>query len=259
MGQPATLVRLMAFQNTRTLRHAAFLLAIYNTAIYLPLIFICICARQILPGLEKSDEVIPALALKVAHPLVAGLVLAAPFGAVLATISAFLVQISSALVQDVFHRLRPDAPEGTLKRLSHAGILLIGLFAAGATVWSPEFLQAIVVFAGGAAACAYLVPAMMAVFWPRATARGALAAMLGGFGTVLLLYAAGWILKAANPHWDPGIDQESRFQSIFPLQLTPFVWGMAVSAALGILVSLTDRPPDRTLRDRFFPPADRKG
>jgi Na+/pantothenate symporter len=49
----------MAFRDTQTLRHAIFLLAVYNTLIYLPLVFIFVCARAILPGLEKPDEVMP--------------------------------------------------------------------------------------------------------------------------------------------------------------------------------------------------------
>jgi sodium/pantothenate symporter len=253
MGQPATLVRLMAFRDTRTLRHAMLLLAVYNTLIYLPLVFIFVCARAILPGLEKSDEVMPVLALKVAHPLVAGIILAAPFGAVMATVSAFLVQISSALVQDIFHRwINPAATEQALRRASYLGIVLVALIAAGGTVQSPEFLQAVIVFTGGAAACAYLFPAIMAAFWPRATARGALASMLGGVLTVFALYASGWVLKAVQPGWDPGIGEPSSFSPIYPLGIAPFVWGLLASVLLGIGGSLLDAPPKAEVREQFF-------
>jgi SSS family solute:Na+ symporter/sodium/pantothenate symporter len=252
MGQPATLVRLMAFRDTKTLRYAIFLLAIYNTLIYLPLVFIFVCARSILPGLEKPDEVMPKMALEVASPLVAGLILAAPFGAVMATVSAFLVQISSALVQDIYHRwIRPDAPESTLRKLSHLFIVIIALIAAAGAVNSPKFLQAIVVFTGGAAACAYLFPCVMAAYWPRATARGAIASMAAGVLTVLALYVPGWF-------WghDPGIDAKSNFYAIYPLDIAPFVWGLLASAVMGIGVSLWDAPPKKDVTERFFGGAD---
>jgi len=253
MGQPATLVRLMAFKDTQTLRHAMFLLAIYNTLIYLPLVMVFICARALLPNLDKPDEVMPRMALLVANPLVAGIILAAPFGAVMATVSGFLVQISSAFVSDVYHRLRPDASESTLRRLSHAAIVGAALVSSIGAIFSPKFLQAIIVFTGGAAACAYLFPAIMAAFWKRGTARGAMASMLGGVGTVLALYAAGWIMSATQPGWEPGIGEKSTFSPIYPLGIAPFVWGLSASVILGIAVSLSGKAPKNELLERYFP------
>ncbi|MFN3651581.1 MAG: sodium:solute symporter family transporter [Armatimonadota bacterium] len=248
MAQPATLVRLMAFRDTRTLRHATFLLAVYNTLIYLPLVFIFIAARAVLPELEKSDEVMPRMALAVASPWVSGLILAAPFGAVMATVSGYLVQISSGFVQDVYHRfVNPNASERTLRLLSHSFIIAVGLVAAGATIFSPEFLQAIIVFAGGAAACAFLFPAVMACFWRRANSQGAIASMVGGVGTVLALYVTGWILPG-----EPRIDTGGRWAPIYPLELAPFVWGIVVSIVCGVVFTLATPEPKRALTERFF-------
>ncbi len=248
MGQPASLVRLMAFRDTPTLRHATFLLAVYNTLIYLPLVLIFICARAILPGLERPDEVMPSLALKVASPWMAGLILAAPFGAVMATVSGFLVQISSGLVQDIYHRfLNRSATEKQLRVLSYTGMIVIAIAASAAAMKSPKFLQALIVFTGGAAACTYLVPAVMAAFWPRATAKGALSAMLAGAGTILALYIPGWISGV-----DPGIGEKSNFFPFYLFGIAPFVWGLLASAIAGVAVSLTDRPPDETRVNVLF-------
>ena len=241
MGQPATLVRLMAYQDTRTLRRATVMLAFYNTLIYLPLLFTFICARAILPGLNQPDEVMPTLALKIASPLVAGLILSAPFGAVMATVSAFLVQISSALVQDFYHRrFHPHASERTLRLVSRLSIVAIALIGAGGTLFSPVFLQAIIVFAGGSAACAFLVPAILAAFWERATARAALAAMLGGILTMFGLYLFGWLRGG-----DPGIGEKSSLAPFYLFGVAPFVWGLLVSGLLGILVTLREPPVPR--------------
>ncbi len=53
MGQPSTMVRLMAFRDSRTLRYSIIYLTIYNVMIYIPLIFIFVAARSILPDLAK--------------------------------------------------------------------------------------------------------------------------------------------------------------------------------------------------------------
>jgi sodium/pantothenate symporter len=239
MGQPATLVRLMAFRDTKTLRHATIMLAVYNTLIYLPLVCIFICARAILPDLQKPDEVMPTMALTLASPWVAGLILAAPFGAVMATVSAFLVQISSAFVQDFFHRfIDPNPTERTLRVVTQASIVMIALVVAVATVFSPPFLQVIIVFAGGTAGCAFLMPAIMAALWPRSTSQGAMAAMLGGFTTMVGLYVLGWM------GGDPGIGEKGKYYPFYLLGLAPYVWGLVVSAVLGVVVSLVR--PNRT-------------
>ncbi len=240
MGQPATLVRLMAFRDTKTLRHALFLLAVYNTLIYLPLVLTFICAHAFLPHLDRPDEAMPTVALAVASPWVAGLILAAPFGAVMATVSGYLVQISSAFVQDIYHRKNPHASEKTLRMLSQAGIVLVALITATATMKSPKFLQAIIVFTGGSAACAYLFPAIMAAFWKRATATGAVASMGGGILTVLGLYAVGWL--GLVPGGDPGIGEKSSFYPYYFLGVAPFVWGLLVSVIFGITFSLLSPP-----------------
>src|SRR5262249_61062752 len=83
MGQPSTLVRLMAFRDSRTLRYSILYQCLYNAIIYIPLIFIFVAARSILPNLAKPDEVMPRLVIHLANPYIAGLILAAPYGAVM--------------------------------------------------------------------------------------------------------------------------------------------------------------------------------
>jgi sodium/pantothenate symporter len=229
----------MAYKDTQTLRRAIGLLAVYNTLIYLPLLFTFICARALLPNLAQPDEVMPRLALNVASPWLGGLILTAPFGAVMATVSAFLVQISSALTQDVYHRhINPQASERQLRLLSQFSIVVVALCAAVGAIYSPKFLQAIIVFAGGSAACAFLVPALMAAFWARATAQGALAAMLGGVLTMLLLYLPGWLGKTRAEIGEP-----SGFAPYYLFGMAPFVWGLCVSAILGMSVSFWGGKP----------------
>src|SRR4051794_28331933 len=67
MGQPSTMVRLMAFRDSRTLRYSILYLTLYNLVIYVPLIMIFIAARAILPNLTNTDEVMPSLVITLAN------------------------------------------------------------------------------------------------------------------------------------------------------------------------------------------------
>ena len=139
MGQPSTMVRLMAFRDSRTLRWSILYLTVYNILIYVPLIFIFVAARSILPGLEKPDEVMPRLVIHLANPYVAGLILAAPYGAVMSTVSGFLLIVASGLVRDVYQRfLRPTASEREIEWASYSATIGIGLVAAAIALNPPQ-------------------------------------------------------------------------------------------------------------------------
>lgn len=131
MGQPSTMVRLMAFRDSRTLRYSIMYLTLYNFVIYVPLIMIFIAARAILPNLENTDEVMPSLVITLANPYVAGLILAAPYGAVMSTVSGFLLIVASGLVRDLYQRfLRPTASEKEIEWASYGATVGVGLFVA---------------------------------------------------------------------------------------------------------------------------------
>ncbi len=58
MGQPGTMVRLMAFRDSRTLKRAILIVTVYYGLIYLPLVWIFVTARTLLSYLpqESSDK-----------------------------------------------------------------------------------------------------------------------------------------------------------------------------------------------------------
>jgi SSS family solute:Na+ symporter/sodium/pantothenate symporter len=198
VGSPAGMVRVMAGKSTEVIRKSIYLLSGYNALIYMPLVVICICGRAIIPDLDKTDEIIPRVALLTTQTLpggsfLAGLILAAPFGAVMATVSSYLVVIASGLVRDVYQRfINPQAGTHDLRRLSYLAMIAIGAIAILANIKPVAYLQAIVVFSGTGAAATFCVPALMLAYWRRATVPGMLAAMFAGAGTMVVLYGLGF-------------------------------------------------------------------
>lgn len=251
LGSPAGVVRVMASKSTSTIRRSIFLLAVYNMGIYLPLIVICICGRTLVPDLEyfnKSDEIIPRLSLLGTSQLpggswVAGLILAAPFGAVMATVSTYLVVIASGIVRDVYLRfINPKASEKTVKWLSRVAMVVVGGIAIGANIRPQAFLQDIVVFSGTSGACTFVVAFFMTAYWTRATAAGTIAAMLGGAGVVLGLYL-------------PNLWMNGKFQAAKPFGFDAIIWGLSASLVAGIVVSLCTRTPPKDHLQKLFGPA----
>ena len=253
MASPASVVRIMACKNTSVLRQSIFLLAIYNMAIYLPLIMTCICAKALMPGLAKPDEVIPRMALYLTKDFpfqtgswVSGLILAAPFGAIMATVSCYLLVIASGLVRDVYQRfLSPQATEHELRRLTYLVMIVVGGIAVALSIFPVKHLQVFVVFSSGCAASSFLMPTLMMCYWRRATSAGTIAAMLAGAAAASALYLAGLAIAIRA-------GKAAEFHAYEMLGFDPLIWGLLTSLVVGVFVSLVTRPPDERLVSKLF-------
>jgi sodium/pantothenate symporter len=208
-----------------------------------------------LPDLASSDEVVPRMAIRLSQDyfgkfvgsLASGLILAAPFGAIMATVSTYLVVIASGIVRDVYQRfIKPDATEHEMRRLSQWGMIAVGVFAVLLNIWPVTYLQALVVFSSGGAGASFIVPTFMLCYWRRATAPGVIAAMLTGAVTMLVLYLTGFSLA------DPLIGQATQLRPYFMLGLEPLLWGVTASAIVGVAVSLNTTPPSEKLMHQLF-------
>ncbi len=277
-GQPSGMVRLMSFKDTKSLRRAMVLIAIYYILTYVSLLVIFICARAIFPneylrevGSEgQPDSIMPEMARYLTReagvPWLAGLLLAAPYAAIMSTVAAFLLMISSSLVRDLYQRtINPDAKEKTLKRVSYMTTAVVGIIVMVGAINPPQFLQYVIVFTGSGQSCAFFFPMVMTLYWKRTTRQGVLAGMIGGGVTVFLLYLLGWLETASDkpdgPSWPrelfgwlPGWG-DYRLDGFGALNLAgfdPIFWGFLVSLLLTIAVSLRTRA-DADLVKKFFP------
>lgn len=244
-GQPSYMVRQMAFRDTVTLRRSMVMVAFYFSLIYFPLVIIFTCARVLLPGMEiYPDRVMPEMASHLTTsagvPWLAGLLVAAPFAAVMSSVDSFLLLVSSGVVRDVYQEsINPNASERQMKRLTYGVTVLIGILGVVAVLHPPQFLQHLIVFASAGLGACFLMPMIFALYWPRMTASAAIGGMVGGGITVLVLYLVGF--------WKSG-----KFEEYLLLGLHPFVWSVVVSTVLIVSLSLTGKPPAITVRDRYF-------
>ena len=239
-GQPSNMVRLMAFKGTNVLRNAILAVSVYYTVIYLLLVVIFCCARILLPGMEvDSDRIMPELAAKVTGdagvPWLAGLLLAAPFAAVMSSVDSFLLMVSSAVVRDIYqNRVNPNASEKRLKRLSYLVTAVVGILAMLAVLNPPQYLQDLIVFATSGLAGCFLMPVLLGLYWPQISAKGAIAGMLGGLSCHLSLYIAGYVIKG-------------KFEAFKMLEFDPFIWSLVVSGLLCWGVSPSQAKPPKNI------------
>lgn len=144
------------------------------------------------------------------------------------------------MVRDIYQRfINPDAMPHELKRLSYVAMVAVGAIGLGLNIRPVQFLQTLVVFSSSCAGAAFVTPYLMTAYWRRATAPGAIAAMLVGMFTTLGLYIVGWVMY-------------QKFTAYNLLDLDPIIWGLGLSLVVGVAVSLMTSPPDDALVSKMF-------
>jgi SSS family solute:Na+ symporter/sodium/pantothenate symporter len=255
MGQPVGMVRLMACRDTPTLRRSLFMIGIFYALIYMPLVITFVCARAIYGGafLAHSDRAMPAVALLLTRdwPVLGGLLLAAPYAAAMSAVAGFLLLMSSSLVRDIYQRnINPSVSPRTVKTISYATTAVVGTLVTVGSLWPPRYLQYMIIFTTSGMACTFLAPTVLGLYWRRATRAGAVAALLGGFGTLSVLWILGFF-------WNIGKEGKTgpageRFAPLYLFDLDPLIYGLVLSFVLGIAVSLWTEPLPAKHVDGYF-------
>jgi SSS family transporter len=230
---PTTVPRMLAFRDTVALRRALLLLAPYFLLMYGSSLISMNCAHSL--GLDlpagKSDQAMPALAMRLvelqaAPALLAGLLIAAPFAAVMSTVDSALLVISASVVRDLVEKSTTiQLSETGMRRLSYSVTALSGTAVFfGALLIEPAFLQPLVIHYVAASASALFWPGLATLFWRRATAAGVTAGLAGGG----LVYVVAIFYRPLDPL----------------IVLHPFVYGFLASVLLVAVVSFRTTAQD---------------
>jgi SSS family solute:Na+ symporter len=188
--------------------------------------------RVINPNLENPDAAYPAVVAAVVPVGLRGLVVAAIVSAIMSTISGLVNSTATLVTLDLVAR-RPGAPwsEERLVRVGRwsGGIaLLIGaafapvvmkwqnIFRYAQDVWAPMAAPVVVVFLAGA-------------WWPRASARGAVACLWLAAAAVPLILAKAFLADLGVHFLPPNLENPMVFAGTYSLMAL----AVMVAASLG--------------------------
>ncbi|WP_392567049.1 sodium/pantothenate symporter [Utexia brackfieldae] len=200
VGLPHTAIRCMAYKDSKALHRAIIIGTIVIAVIMLTMHLAGALGRVILPELTVPDQVVPQLIIKVLPPFAAGIFLAAPLAAIMSTINAQLLQVSSVMIKDLLLRAVPEnkMSDKTLTRLSVTITFLFGALLI-LTAWHPpEMIIWLNLLAFGGLEAVFLWPLVLGLYWKKANACGALSSMICGALSYTLL--ASFDIKLLNLH-----------------------------------------------------------
>ncbi|HSE95285.1 MAG TPA: sodium:solute symporter family protein [Methylomirabilota bacterium] len=167
--------------------------------------------------------------------VITGLVMAGGLAAALSTADGLLLTISNALSHDLYYKiLNPNA--SIVKRLTTARLLLVVAAVAGAWVatFRINIIVAVVAYAFALAGSGFFPALVMGIFWKRANKQGAIAGMIAGFLTALILIVVG-----RNWAWYP----------LGVREVGAGVFGVPIGFIVIYFVSLMYPPPDRETQE----------
>ena len=194
-------------------------------------------ARALFGPEIEAARAIPMLIDQVLPAWAAAIVIAAILGAIMSTADSLLMAGTSHVTHDIYVKLIDPGAEDDSKRLlliSRIVTVVLGLLA----LWMALNFKAIIgmlLMSYTLYAAGVFIPVVGGLYWTRATASGAVAAIIGGSGFGLVA-ELGWIATDALP-----------LVSGFPV----IVIGALVSLVLFVGVSLMTKsgdPPDDSAR-----------
>lgn len=231
-------------------------------------IMFCVVAGGILPmmalggilgaavlgdGLERADQVIPALFTDLFPPIVAAFLAVAIISAVLSTSDGLIISVSQLLANDLYRKTfaRANQPEEIVDRnalvISRVGVAL-ALAGGIALAWNPPEFLAVLLWVGiGGIVAGVTGPILIGSLWRRANKQGAIASFVGG----VLCYAVVYLPFLPPTVFSPGDGGEGN----------PFAAAgvsVLVGAAIMVTVTLLTRPMPREFVESVFGSSSRR-
>ncbi|RME66313.1 MAG: sodium transporter [Alphaproteobacteria bacterium] len=230
--------------SAKTVQHGR-LGALFAGALKLPVLFIMVLpgtfAILLYPNLPSPDLVYPTMMFDHLPVGILGLVLAGFVAALMSQIDSTLNSASTLVTMDFVRRWRPQL---TGEQLMKIGRIVTFIFMLLAVLWAPQIGAFGSLFKYLQKVLSYAIPPVVAMFilgmfWRRANAQGAVAALIVGIGAGAALFLANEILAWTDIHF---------------LYIAPLLFALC-AAVLALVSLMTPPPPPEKVDDYVWTPA----
>ena len=233
MGQPHLFTKFFAMKDHKTM-FKAILLGTAGMFFSATLIeWAGVNGIASIQNIEKADQIIPMILQRGLNPFLASIFIAGIVAAGMSTIDGILVTTTGAVTRDIYQKIiDKNATDETVMKLSKVVTVIIGIIVICFGVFQPGSIFEINLFAFSGMAI-FVVPILFGIYWKKATAKGAIAAVIAGIIS-LLLFTLNPSVKALA----------MGFHALFPTTI--------IASIVMIVVSkFTETPPQETI-DRHF-------
>jgi len=187
-GQPHILARFAAIRSPKRIPYARRIAVSWTgLTLFFSLLTGLVGTVYLTEGLGDGETVFMMMVNALFHPVVAGILLAAILAAVMSTADSQLLVCSSALTEDfyksIFHH---DVSQARLVRIGRLAVVGIAGLAMVLAQQENNTVLDLVAYAWAGFGATFGPVLLLALYWKRATALGALAGIVVGGITVVL-------------------------------------------------------------------------
>ncbi|MBP2079254.1 sodium:solute symporter family protein [Oceanobacillus polygoni] len=227
---PSAVMRNFASRDARTARRSAMWACLLYLSVFVFGFIVASggAALGIADSLTNMDMMFVSVIEHYMSPILAGIMFAGLIAAIMSSADAMLLAISAGVARDIYKEyINKEASEKTVTRLGFIIMIVASTIGILIAIEPPQLIAIMVGWVGGGLLSAFGFPLVLGIWWKRANTPGALAGMLGGAITFL-------VLVITKP---------------FSLVSEPII-AAPVSLILVIVVSLLTQPPSVAVQER---------
>ena len=201
IGIPQIAINSMLYKNKRSLKQSIIIGSIVIFIVMFGVHLIGVMARGVFPDIKDYDSVIPIITLKVLPWYLAALVLAAPMAAIITTVNAQFLLISSALIKDVLFSTKVIKEKIVGRKIPifvYSINILVIILIMFISMRPPSLIVNVNLFAFGGLESTFLWPILLGLYWKGAEKYGAISSILVGL-TSYIVFKNIYVIKAIEP------------------------------------------------------------
>ncbi len=218
MGQPHVIIRYMSIRKPEQVKAARVIALAWALLAFTGALFIGIFGAALIGKPSDTEKLMPLLATHLLHPWIAGIFISGAIAAMMSTADSQLLVATSAVSEDVFHRMiKPDLSHEAMVRISRITAFIVGILAFLLAVSSEELIYSVVSYAWSGLGASFGPAIVLSLHWRKTTGWGVIAGMIVGAGTTVT--------------WDPVFGLEK----IVTVRLVSFVFAFAAVIIVSLL------------------------
>lgn len=186
MGQPQLFTKFFAMKNHKTLFRSVILATVGMMVIGWLINWCAPLARPLIGEISNSDYIVPIILQRGLPAVVASIMVAGIAAAGMSTIDGVLVTATAAVTRDIYQKfINPKASDEFVLHMSKYVTVIIGVIVIIFGCLQPGSIFTINTFAFSGMAM-FVVPVLFGMYWKKATAPAAWAAIICGDVTLVL-------------------------------------------------------------------------
>ncbi|RNF39007.1 sodium:solute symporter family protein [Planococcus salinus] len=239
---PSAVMRNFAARDAKTARRSAMWACLLYLLIFVFGLVVASggAALGIADTLDNQDMIFVSVIDSYMPPILAGIMFAGLLAAIMSSADAMLLAISAGISRDIYKEyIKKDATEKSVTRLGFLVMVAASIIGIVIALDPPQLIAIMVGWVGGGLLSAFGFPIVLGLWWSRANTAGALAGMLGGAITFLVLVSTEAMALVAEP-----------------------IIAAPVSLVLMVIVSLVTKEPSPAIQaqvERYHSHIDRPG